>query len=204
MEKNGLIVVNGDITKVHNAVIVHQVNCQGVMGAGVAKSLYEKWPQVRKDYMGLFKERGLGPHDVFRKVQTVDCGDNVVCNSFSQFNYGHAHKTGTCYTDADALEHAIDVICRKYPDKTVCVPAYVGCGLAGGNWDEISSRLSRYPVCAVRFEDGVTPKLPTRGELNEHAESIRNFDEIAKAYAQSNYDGEFGGSRRGQYGLKYE
>lgn len=178
MGKRDLLVVDGDITLVHDAVIIHQVNCQGVMGAGVAKSLYEKWPQVRSEYLDLFERSHLRPSAVFGRVQTVVCDDNVVCNAFSQFNYGNSRRTGTCYTDADALERAVRVVCEQFYDRRICVPARIGCGLTGGNWSEISERLSQYPVCAVRFVDGVVPCLPSRSELNRHVEELNAFRDI--------------------------
>ena len=33
-----------------NIVICHQVNCQGVMGAGIAKQIRARWPEVYEDY----------------------------------------------------------------------------------------------------------------------------------------------------------
>lgn len=43
-------IVKGDITNAKENIICHQVNCQGVMGSGVAKALFTKYPQMRKDY----------------------------------------------------------------------------------------------------------------------------------------------------------
>ena len=37
-----------DVTKISRGVIMHQVNCQNLMGAGVAKALYTKYPQVKE------------------------------------------------------------------------------------------------------------------------------------------------------------
>ena len=39
-----------DITTITKGVIMHQVNCQNVMGAGVAKALYTKYPQVKEQF----------------------------------------------------------------------------------------------------------------------------------------------------------
>lgn len=36
--------VYGNIFDATEDIICHQVNCQGVMGAGVAKALYQRWP----------------------------------------------------------------------------------------------------------------------------------------------------------------
>ena len=39
-----------DITSITKGVIMHQVNCQNVMGSGVAKALYTKYPQVKSEF----------------------------------------------------------------------------------------------------------------------------------------------------------
>lgn len=45
----------GDITKISQGIIMHQVNCQNVMGAGVAKSLYQIYPRVKNSIINLLK-----------------------------------------------------------------------------------------------------------------------------------------------------
>ena len=39
----------GNIINVPKGVIMHQVNCQNAMGAGVARSLYEAYPPKLKN-----------------------------------------------------------------------------------------------------------------------------------------------------------
>lgn len=39
-----------DIFKSGADIICHQVNCQGVMGSGIAKQVREKYPVVYRDY----------------------------------------------------------------------------------------------------------------------------------------------------------
>lgn len=46
----GLKVINGDITEVTNGYIIHQVNDKGVMGAGVALAIRNKFPAHYEDY----------------------------------------------------------------------------------------------------------------------------------------------------------
>lgn len=42
--------IKGDIFESGAQVILHQVNCQGVMGSGVAKQVREKYPIVFEYY----------------------------------------------------------------------------------------------------------------------------------------------------------
>ena len=42
--------IKRDIFKSGADLICHQVNCQGVMGSGIAKQVREKYPKVYKEY----------------------------------------------------------------------------------------------------------------------------------------------------------
>ena len=41
--------VKGNLLDSDCDYICHQVNCQGVMGSGIAKQIRERWPEVYKD-----------------------------------------------------------------------------------------------------------------------------------------------------------
>ena len=42
--------VKGNLLDSNCDYICHQVNCQGVMGSGIARQIRERWPEVYKDY----------------------------------------------------------------------------------------------------------------------------------------------------------
>ena len=42
---------NGNLLESGCDIICHQVNCQKVMGSGIAKQIREKWPIVYYDYL---------------------------------------------------------------------------------------------------------------------------------------------------------
>jgi O-acetyl-ADP-ribose deacetylase (regulator of RNase III) len=44
-------IINGNILETEENVIVQQVNCMGVMGAGLAKQIREKYPKVYSEYL---------------------------------------------------------------------------------------------------------------------------------------------------------
>ena len=82
---------NSDITKVSSGCIAHGVNCQGVMGSGVAKALYTKWPRVRTEYFNI-KFHHLGT------VQSVKIDKNLsIFNCHTQEFYGQL--TNKVYAD---------------------------------------------------------------------------------------------------------
>ncbi len=130
-----------DITTITKGVIMHQVNCQNVMGAGVAKALYTKYPQVKEQFHQLATQPEYNtPQKRFGLVQLVKINEQlVILNSFSQLNYGRKRK---CYTDMQALEAnltKLDTYAKEH-NLPAYVPARIGCGLAGGDW----SRIEKY------------------------------------------------------------
>lgn len=130
----------GDITKIKKGIVAHQVNCRDVIGAGVSGAIVKKWPEVEKKYHEIFKSK----KPVFGTVQFVKVGpDLFVANVFSQCDYGNSQKTGKVYTDLKVLEDCIDFVCTEFSDKMVYVPCRIGCGLAGGNWDELYEWLKK-------------------------------------------------------------
>ena len=44
------IVEHSDLLKVKKGIVCHQVNCIGVMGAGIAQDIRTKWPAVYRNY----------------------------------------------------------------------------------------------------------------------------------------------------------
>lgn len=115
-------------------VILHQVNCQGVMGSGVARQVREKFPSVYKSYKTIcdgMKNRSqlLGTAQCVQ----VDSGQFIV-NLFAQENYGH---DGKCYTDYNALKRCLQSV-KTYPmfdNQTIAIPYKIGCDRGGGDWN---------------------------------------------------------------------
>lgn len=129
----------GDITKISQGIIMHQVNCQNVMGAGVAKSLYQIYPRVKKLYHQLVEEYNT-PAKRFGLLQAVEISDKlIILNSFSQFAYGNSKRTGKVYTDENVLMENLKRcdLMAKEKNLTAYVPNQIGCSLAGGDWQRI-------------------------------------------------------------------
>lgn len=136
--------INGDITKViTSGYIMHQVNCQGAMGAGVALALLKRWPQVRSKYITYVK--GFADkHQLLGKMQIVKINDDLsVINSFTQFGYGNSYKSNKVDTDEKLLIANIHFMAEqaKEENTTLAVPDHIGCGLAGGNWQTVYDNI---------------------------------------------------------------
>lgn len=125
--------LHGDITTLpedntHDTIICQQVNCMGVMGAGLAAQIRRKWPNVYTEYRKRCTKDMLGTYHM------VKVGPHLyVANIFGQLSYG----TEKCQTNYVALACAIFQLMKDMPHCTIRIPYRIGCGLAGGNWDKV-------------------------------------------------------------------
>lgn len=112
-------------------VICHQVNCQGVMGSGIAKQVRERYPWVYAEYKECCS---LSPdYILLGGYQQVYIDEKrVVLNVFGQRYYGYDKK---CYTNYDALKQAFEDISKTYHNKIIAIPYLMGCARGGGDWN---------------------------------------------------------------------
>ena len=110
--------VVGDLLDATEDIIVQQVNCRSVMGSGVAKAIYTRWPEVKTEYHK-FCRRSTSPYDLLGKVQLIDVEPGrAVANVFGQLNYGRT--AGKVYTDYVALTKAFDQLRTAFHDAGDC------------------------------------------------------------------------------------
>jgi hypothetical protein len=142
-----MLIKVGNLLDVTAGAICHQVNLKGVMGAGLAKQIREKYPVVFSEYQLAIqrKELRLGG------VQRVQVNEALwVFNLACQENYGRAK--GTCYTNYDAVKSALTWVrtwqeCTGYP---VYLPYGMGAGLAGGDWERMEQLIEQcLPIATV-------------------------------------------------------
>lgn len=136
----------GNLLDAPQICIAHQVNCQGVMGSGVAKAIKEKYPKAYEFYKGYCEIKSS--KELLGTSQEVHCeiGKRTVINLFGQEFYGY---DGCCYTSYVALTTALDsafkFIVREnnyYNDPLeIAVPYKMGCDRGGGDWKVVSKIL---------------------------------------------------------------
>lgn len=147
--------IKGDITKTELNYIVHGVNCQNVMGSGVAKALFDEWFQVKAEYhifvTDMMQFANLKPEDLlggYHYVFTEDIESfketPVVINAFTQLNYGYDK---TRHVNYEAVSKVFSRLNEELSGKTIAIPK-IGCGLAGGDWEIVR-----------RIIDEVTPDI---------------------------------------------
>ena len=128
--------VNRDITTVSTGVIAHQVNCQGVMGAGIAKALRDRYQILYPLYKQLCISRE--DYDLLGLMQLIQVTDTLyISNVFGQLTYGK--DASVIYTNYEALKVSLNKLFESASDKKldVYIPYKIGCGLANGDWNVV-------------------------------------------------------------------
>lgn len=137
-------IVRGDLLQATENIIGHQVNCQAVMGSGVAKSIRDKFPKAYEEYMDLnlaYKKQNWHS-DLLGQTQVVSIEINkkYIANMFGQFRYGY---DGEKYTDTEALFNCFTTI-RDYAERnnlSVALPYMIGCYRGGADWKEVEDLI---------------------------------------------------------------
>lgn len=115
-------------------VILHQVNCQGVMGSGIAKQVREKYPEVFDAYKTLCDIKS-DKSELLGTAQFVRVGENgYIVNLFSQENFGY---DGKCYTSYNAIRECLEDVNNYFSNETIAIPCLMGCYRGGGDWNVV-------------------------------------------------------------------
>lgn len=138
----------GDIlspnTTGHEVIVCHQVNCRGVMGAGLAKQIRDLFPMLYEYYQETCRRHT--PEELLGETLYYAVNyrgyDYTIANIFGQVNYGRRGR----FTDYAAVRNALrkmrpmtDTHLGIRPSTRIRIPYKMGCGLGGGNWDVILS-----------------------------------------------------------------
>lgn len=119
-----------DITLVTKGIIAQGVNCRGVMGAGVALAIRERWPEVYDCYQrnSRLGAELLGSCHIIR----VD-SDLWVANCYSQVDYGR--EPGVKYASVEAIRRSLEfVFLHAVATKLDLHAPRLGAGLGGLDW----------------------------------------------------------------------
>lgn len=143
--------IKGDIFEQNADVICHQVNCQGVMGSGVAKQVRAKYPWVYATYKRACENsKRYGVRSLGRCQEVFIDEEKVIVNIFAQENYGY---DGKLYTDYKVLNNCLGIIKESYKGKTIAMPYLMGCHRGGGDWNVV------YEMIKNIFDDDETTLL---------------------------------------------
>lgn len=120
-------------------VICHQVNCQGVMGSGIAKQVRDKYPLVYREYKkwcDIYSPKALlGTSQFINTSKEYGTQFVGIFNLFGQEKFGY---DGKCYTDYNALYKCFEKVKVNLPSfkkYTVAFPYLMACHRGGGDWN---------------------------------------------------------------------
>lgn len=151
------LVAHKDIFTTHLNAIAHGVNCQGVMGAGIALEVKRRYPEAYSGYV-----RYLNRYDPiqYTAVGTMHPypvpGTNLhILNCFTQVDT--AKQRGEVAISYQAIFTSFSVAglyCKENGIKELAIPQ-VGAGLGGGNWKVIyqliANALALYGVTPIVY-----------------------------------------------------
>ena len=130
-----LIHKTGDILKANENIICHQVNEDGVMGGGLALQVATQYPLVESRYKELCL--GITKDNLYGQYQVCKIGDKkYIANCFTQRDFV------TNLKDIEEVFRGLLENC-KLNEFSICVPFNYGCGIAKGNWEEVSSLFEK-------------------------------------------------------------
>ena len=125
--------VNGNILDADDRdIILQQVNCQGVMGSGIAKQIISRYPDVFTSYKKMCDEHKDNTSELLGSVAYFITPNYLIANCFAQDTYGRGER----HTSYAALRKCF---CEIASNKgcNIGIPYRIGCGLGGGNWDVV-------------------------------------------------------------------
>lgn len=131
---------NGDVD-----VLIHQTNCKGVMGSGIAKQIKEQFPVVYEAYKLQQQYQGLklGEYS-FAEVITQEfdpyCFKPEIRGLIINVNGQDAYVDRTkCNTNYAALGKALLDCSKIIPKHMIVSMPKIGAGLGGGDWKVIEA-----------------------------------------------------------------
>ena len=168
--------VTGDIFDVTTGIIAHQVNCRGVMGAGIAREIARRFPKAESDYKArCARNRHYDPDghpaSLLGKVEmslvrpfntTTPESGLFIANVFGQIH----PRFGPRQTNYGAVADAFESL-RFHTDIPLYVPWGMGCGLAGGDWTVYSEIIEHFRPDATVVQRPGTTSEPTTGRRRD-------------------------------------
>jgi O-acetyl-ADP-ribose deacetylase (regulator of RNase III) len=121
---------HGDIFTTDCKYFVHGCNSHGIMSAGLAKMVRQKYPKAYQDYLDVYNSNGLILGEFYCSEQP---DGKVIINAITQKDYG-TDKVQVSYWAIANVFRSLNAL----GIKKLALPK-IGAGLAGGDWNVISA-----------------------------------------------------------------
>lgn len=127
----------GDIFESGTAAIVNPVNCVGVMGAGLAMKVKQKYPTVFAQYKAICDNKTFHPGHIL-PITTVGRTKWII-NFATKDHYKDPSQIAFIQKGLYGLRGFL----RYSEIESIAIPA-LGCGLGGLNWKEVRPLIVNY------------------------------------------------------------
>jgi len=138
-------IINGNLLDSDCQYIAHQCNCYSRRGAGLASAIFKAFP-----WADVYSNRSERENDSALFGSITVYGDpeqdqRYVINIYAQLKPGKP-SPGRDSADSrlDAFSKALDQIAALPKLKSIGFPYGIGCGLAGGDWNEYETLLENF------------------------------------------------------------
>lgn len=128
-------------------VIVHVCNDRGGWGKGFVVAISKRWKEPEAEYRRWHKEGGDPPFEL-GQVQFVEVEPDLwIANMIGQ--HGMGVRRGQPPIRYEAVEEGLGRVAEFAEEQKASVHMpRIGCGLAGGTWEEIEPIIERTLVAA--------------------------------------------------------
>jgi O-acetyl-ADP-ribose deacetylase (regulator of RNase III) len=136
--------IKGSALAPRNGIIVHGCNAQGKMASGFAKSLRQTYPGAYRVYLQAHEKDGLklGQVIYYRHPAELDGSQVIIANAITQQYYGR--NKDIVYVSYPAISTCFENVAKLARETGLPVHfPLVGCGLANGQWHEVSARIEQ-------------------------------------------------------------
>jgi len=132
--------IQGDLLESDCDVIAHGCNCFCNMGAGIARQIQQRYPEA----LQADQETDVGEEEKMGTFTVGESESRLVYNLYTQYSYGRDRV----HLDLLALHESLarfraDLITRGIYETSVLGLPLIGCGLAGGTWDQVRPVIER-------------------------------------------------------------
>ena len=127
--------IDGNLFESDAELLLHQVNCKGIMGSGIALTIKQQYPKVYKEYVNFCKDYvdELKTYELLGKTLIVPINmTQSIVNVFGQDGFGKGLQT-----DYKAIKWAFEMLAytlKSEDIKKIALPYKMGCDRAGGDW----------------------------------------------------------------------
>lgn len=140
-------IINKDLLEFEGDYIVHQCNCVSKGSAGIAKRIFDTFPEVN-----IYKNRIQPniPGTISFSLKQIPKPYKII-NLFAQYYPGKPNTT----SDSEILRlqwfrQGLFEISKLKP-RSIAFPNKIGCNLGGGNWQKVLTIIEKFD-CYVNKE----------------------------------------------------